>query len=236
MAINLTDDIWLKDGERASAGILNRPLKAAVEQINQEFVNLGTSIQTANILPASLGTQLPDDTLLDTGVTNGKVVYFDTTDNKYKLASRDNVSSSKFAGVYNRIEKDGVVTHRIISLGEAEVPASLQATTIGTVYYLTTNGDLSNTDTTGATVGVCSGANKILVSNISAAKAPLQERSVVIRDQVTQYSINYVPGRTMFFVEGILLPKNEIEATNGTSVTVKFVPKDGDILTAVVIE
>lgn len=226
---------WLQDGERASAGILNRPLKEVVNALNTKFQEIETDIETAERLPTAMGSIVEETKVAD--VTDGQAVYYDKATSTYKPAVAGSGEASKFVGIYNKIQKDNGFDHRIITLGEANVPASLQATTIGTIYYLSTTAGALTTDATqGSAVGMCSAENKILVSNFIAAKADLRYTEVVMQDNVTQYNIKYIPGRTMFFIEGILVRNGDITATNGTNVTIKNItPKTGDILSATII-
>ena len=229
---------WLKDGERASAGILNRPLKEVVNVLNTKFEEINTNIESAEKIPTSMGSVV-NGTKIDRTVTDGQAVYFDKTSSTYKPAVAGNGVSSKFVGIYNKVPKGSGFEHRIITLGEANVPASLQANVIGTIYYLsTTPGVLtSNANQGGSAVGMCTATNKITVSNFIAAKPDLKYTEVAMQDGVVTYQIKYIPGRTMFFIEGILVAQKDITATNGTSVTIKNItPRRGDILSATIIQ
>lgn len=229
---------WLQDGERASAGILNRPLKEVVNILNPKFEEIKTEIESPARLISSTGFVV-EETKLDPAVVDGKVVYFDSAAGKYKLAVSDGTKASKAIGIYNKIDKgNSVFEHRIITLGEARVPSSLQATVIGTFYYLsTTAGDLTTNASQGSVVGICVDTNKILVSNTIASKPDLRYSETVMTNGVTTYNLAYIPGRSMFFIEGILIPPRDITATNGTSVTIKnMVPKSGDILSVMIIQ
>ena len=229
---------WLKDGERASAGILNRPLKEVVNVLNTKFEEINTNIETAEKIPTSMGSVV-DETKIDGTVTDGQAVYFDKVSSTYKPAVAGSGESSKFVGIYNKVPKGSGFEHRIITLGEANVPASLQANVIGTTYYLsTTPGALtSNANQGGSAVGMCTATNKITVSNFIASKPDLKYTEVAMQDGVVTYQIKYIPGRTMFFIEGILVAQKDITATNGTSVTIKNItPRRGDILSATIIQ
>lgn len=228
---------WLQDGERASAGILNRPLKEVVDALNTKFQEIETDIETAERLPTSVGSIVDDVKVAD--VTDGQAVYYDSASSTYKPAVAGSGAASKFVGIYNKVTKDNGFEHRIITLGEANVPASLTATTVGTMYYLSTTAGTLTTDASqgGSAVGMCSDANKIIVSNFVAAKSDLRYTEVALQDSVTTYSIKYIPGRTMFFIEGILVRNSDITATDGVNVTIKNItPKTGDILSATIIQ
>lgn len=229
---------WLQDGERASAGILNRPLKDVVDALNTKFQEIETDIETAERLPTSVGS-IVDETKIDGSVTDGQAVYYDSASSTYKPAVAGSGAASKFVGIYNKVTKDNGFEHRIITLGEASVPASLTATTVGTMYYLSTTAGTLTTDDTqgGSAVGMCSDTNKIIVSNFVAAKPDLRYTEVAMQDSVTEYNIKYIPGRTMFFIEGVLVAPKDITATDGVKVTIKnIVPKRGDILSATIIQ
>lgn len=228
---------WLQDGERASAGILNRPLKEVVDVLNTKFQEIETDIETAERLPTSVGSIVDDAKVA--GVTDGQAVYYDSASSTYKPAVAGSGAASKFVGIYNKVTKDNGFEHRIITLGEANVPASLTATTVGTMYYLSTTAGTLTTDASqgGSAVGMCSDTNKIIVSNFVAAKPDLRYTEVAMQDRVMEYSIKYIPGRTMFFIEGVLVAPKDISATDGVKVTIKnIVPKRGDILSATIIQ
>ena len=228
----IVDITWLKDGERANAEVLNRPAKEIVEKANQKFDELDQGLRK---LPTAAGFTVEEEKV-GSDVTNGKAVYFKKEDQTIQLAKSDVPDESKFIGIYNKVSKDDGFEHRVVTFGVAEVPESLQAE-IGAVYYLSTNGDLIKDKTNGSVVvGMCIAQNKILVSNLVQPKPDIGYAEVKIQKNVRTYAIKYIPGRTIFYVEGILVPPTDITATDGNNVTISFEPKAGDILAAVVIQ
>ena len=228
----IADITWLQDGERANAEVLNRPAKEIVEKANQKFDELDQGLRK---LPTAAGFTV-EEAKVGSDVTNGKAVYFKKEDQTIQLAKSNVPAESKFIGIYNKVSKDGGFEHRVVTFGVAEVPASLQAE-IGAVCYLSTNGDLIKDKTNGSVVvGMCIAQNKILVSNLVQPKPDIGYAEVKIQKDVRTYAIKYIPGRTIFYVEGILVPPTDITATDGNNVTISFEPKAGDILAAVVIQ
>lgn len=231
----IADITWLTNGERADESVLNRPAKEIVEKANQKFQELDEGLSIARKFPTAAGFTV-EEAKVGSGVTNGKAVYFKKEDQTIQLAKSDVPAESKFIGIYNKVSKDGGFEHRVVTFGIAEVPASLQAE-IGAVYYLSTNGDLIKDKTNGSVVvGMCIAQNKILVSNLVQPKPDIGYAEVKIQKNVRTYAIKYIPGRTIFYVEGILVPPTDITATDGNNVTIRFEPKAGDILAAVVIQ
>lgn len=231
----IADITWLQDGERANQTVLNRPAKEIVEKANQKFQELDEGLSIARKFPTAAGFTV-EEAKVGSGVTNGKAVYFKKEDQTIQLAKSDVSAESKFIGIYNKVAKDGGFEHRVVTFGVAEVPESLQAE-IGAVYYLSTNGDLIKDKTNGSVVvGMCIAQNKILVSNLVQPKPDIGYAEVKIQKNVRTYAIKYIPGRTIFYVEGILVPPSDITATDGNNVTIRFEPKAGDILAAVVIQ
>ena len=226
---------YLQDGERANAQVLNRPTKEIVEKVNQKFQELDTALNAAGGFPTALGFTV-EEGKVGAGVTNGKAVFFKKDDQTIQLAKSDTPAESKFIGIYNKASKGAGFEHRVVTFGIADVPESLQAE-IGTVYYLSTNGDLTKDKTNGSVVvGMGIAQNKILVSNIVQPKPDLGYAEAKMQKGKKEYAIKYIPGRTMFYVEGILVAPADITATDGSNVTIKFEPKAGDILAAVVIQ
>lgn len=231
----IADITWLQDGERANQTVLNRPAKEIVEKANQKFQELDEGLSRVRKFPTAAGFTV-EEAKVGSGVTNGKAVYFKKEDQTIQLAKSDVSAESKFIGIYNKVSKDGGFEHRVVTFGVAEVPESLQAE-IGAVYYLSTNGDLIKDKTNGSVVvGMCIAQNKILVSNLVQPKPDIGYAEVKIQKNVRTYAIKYIPGRTIFYVEGILVPPTDITATDGNNVTIRFEPKAGDILAAVVIQ
>lgn len=228
---------WLQDGERANASVLNRPMKQIVEKVNQELAGLGGGGGgTGSGFPQSIGFTVSDDKV-GPRIETGKVVYFKGDDQTIQLASKNTKVESQFVGIYREFNANTGKEHHVITYGLASVPTKLQAE-IGTTYYLAEDGDLTKDYTPGAIpVGKCVKANTIMVTSSfqEETKPDIRYAQVAIEQGKTEYNINYIPGRTLFYVEGILVSPNDITATSGTSVTLKFAAKKGDILSAVVL-
>lgn len=233
---------WLADGERANALVLNRPLKKAVELIEQKFTELetngggGSSSGTGGSgFPKACGYVFAEGKI-EASVQDLDFVYINTT-NSNKV-TKTTGADSKFIGVYNKVAKDsGGHEHRVITSGCVTMTG--KSLEVGKDYYLSsTAGGISATGT--IYVGTCIdnnilsiGSRASISSGGGSTSGTANIKEVQLRTGTKQYSVSYTPNKTMFFVEGVLLNSNMITAADGANVTLAFDPKTNDVLSVV---
>lgn len=233
---------WLADGERANALVLNRPLKKAVELIEQKFTELennggggSSSGASGSGFPKACGYVFAEGKI-EASVQDLDFVYINTT-NSNKV-TKTTGADSKFIGVYNKVAKDsGGHEHRVITSGCVTMTG--KNLEVGKDYYLSsTAGGISTTGT--IYVGTCIdnnilsiGSRASISSGGGSTSGTANIKEVQLRTGTKQYSVSYTPNKTMFFVEGVLLNSNMITATDGANVTLAFDPKTNDVLSVV---
>ena len=90
---------WYMDGERATADVLNRPIRTIVDYLDKPS--------------KSMMIEIFDENLIDTNVTPGDYIYVDQTDSKYKKALSDGTQKQNVIGAYSFIDD----RHFIIYMG-----------------------------------------------------------------------------------------------------------------------
>ena len=233
---------WLADGERANALVLNRPLKKAVELIEQKFTELETNGGGGSSSGAS-GSGFPKacgyvfaEGKIEASVQDLDFVYINT--NNSNKVTKTTGADSKFIGVYNKVAKDNGHEHRVITSGCVTMTG--KNLEVGKDYYLSsTAGGISKTGT--IYVGTCIDTNilslgsraSLTSSGGGTTSGTANIKEVQLTTNTKQYSVSYTPNKTLFFVEGVLLNTNMITATDGANVTLAFNPKTNDVLSVV---
>ena len=234
---------WLADGERANALVLNRPLKKAVELIEQKLTELETnggggssSGASGNGFPKACGYVFAEGKI-EASVQDLDFVYINSKDSN--KVTKTSGADSKFIGVYNKVAKDsGGHEHRVITSGCVTMTG--KNLEVGKDYYLSsTAGGISTTGT--IYVGTCIDNNilslgsraSLTTSGGGTQSGTANIKEVPLTTGTKQYSVSYTPNKTLFFVEGVLLNSNMITATDGANVTLAFNPKTNDVLSVV---
>ena len=233
---------YLKNGERANETNLNRPLKDLVTILETKFQEIENNQNTQKPDTNTGGGSnigIPSDKI-ENAVTQGMVVYL-TADGKLAPALADGSEKESFVGIYMKSIKDSTEVHTLYTSGNINVPSSLNLKA-GKSYYLsdTTPGQLVESGK--VLVGKCLLDNTInLVQNSgnnnpqtpTTPQTSFSSSEIDLEDGKTEYSVTYTAGKTLFFLEGVLLHSKNITAVDGAKINLKVPFRAGDILTIV---